>query len=179
MSLIWQPGLVSTALISDRIGPVWTTVIAFFARVAVFGLIVIDQSTLAIAIFALGGDIPRHGAARCAVCSRPFWHGASRGTHRCHHDGASDLRRRRRLWRHVDFRCHRNLRRSLHPLAYYFRPSARSNGDRAIGIEELHKDYVQWSASGDVPLARFQTDFDRVRELPDLTGKIRKFGDRY
>jgi hypothetical protein len=38
-------GPLSTALISDRIGPVWTTVIAFFTRVAVFGLFVIDQST--------------------------------------------------------------------------------------------------------------------------------------
>ena len=53
MGLTSLIGLVATALISDRIGPAWTTVIAFAARVAVFGLIAIDQSTLSIAIFAL------------------------------------------------------------------------------------------------------------------------------
>jgi predicted MFS family arabinose efflux permease len=53
MGLTSLIGLVATAIISDRIGPVWTTVIAFTARVAVFGLIAVDQSTLAIAIFAL------------------------------------------------------------------------------------------------------------------------------
>jgi predicted MFS family arabinose efflux permease len=53
MGLASLIGLVATAVISDRIGPVWTTVIAFSARVAVFGLIVVDQSALSIAIFAL------------------------------------------------------------------------------------------------------------------------------
>jgi hypothetical protein len=53
-----------------------------------------------------------------------------------------------------------------------------TNDNRAVGIEELHEDYVQWS-SEPMPIARFQREFDRVRELPDLAGKIRKFGDRY
>ena len=53
MGLTSLLGLVATGLVSDRVGPVWTTAIAFAARVAVFGLIAIDQSTLSIAIFAL------------------------------------------------------------------------------------------------------------------------------
>ena len=53
MGLTGLIGLLATGLTSDRIGPVWTTALAFAARVAVFGLIAIDQSTLSIAIFAL------------------------------------------------------------------------------------------------------------------------------
>jgi hypothetical protein len=39
----------------DRLnaGPVWTTAVTFAARIAVFGLIAVDQSPLSIAIFAL------------------------------------------------------------------------------------------------------------------------------
>jgi MFS family permease len=46
-------GLVATALISDRIGPMWTAAIAFAARVAVFCLMAVDTSALSIAIFSL------------------------------------------------------------------------------------------------------------------------------
>ena len=46
-------GLVATALISDRIGPMWTAAIAFTARVGVFCLIAVDTSTPSIAIFSL------------------------------------------------------------------------------------------------------------------------------
>ena len=53
MGLTGLIGLAGTGLISDRAGPAWTAAIAFAARVAVFGLIAIDQSALAIAIFAL------------------------------------------------------------------------------------------------------------------------------
>src|SRR5262249_62223340 len=49
----------------------------------------------------------------------------------------------------------------------------------AVGIEELHGDYTSWSSSKPMPLTRFQLEFDRARDLPDLAGKIRKFGDRY
>ena len=38
-------------------------------------------------------------------------------------------------------------------------------GNAAIGMDELHADY--------------EAEFDRLRDLPDLAGKIRKFGDRY
>jgi predicted MFS family arabinose efflux permease len=53
MGLTGLLGLLATALASDRIGPAWTSAIAFAARVAVFGLIAVDQSPLSIAIFAL------------------------------------------------------------------------------------------------------------------------------
>jgi len=53
MGLTGLLGLLATGLASDRAGPAWTTAIAFAARVAVFGLIAVDQSALAIAIFAL------------------------------------------------------------------------------------------------------------------------------
>ncbi len=53
MGLTGLLGLLATGLVSDRAGPAWTTAIAFAARVAVFGLIAVDQSALSIAIFAL------------------------------------------------------------------------------------------------------------------------------
>jgi predicted MFS family arabinose efflux permease len=53
MGLTGLLGLLATGLISDRAGPAWTSAIAFAARVAVFGLIALDQSTLSIAVFAL------------------------------------------------------------------------------------------------------------------------------
>src|SRR5262249_37929526 len=53
MGLTGLVGLLATAFASDRIGPAWTSVVAFAARVAVFGLIAIDQSPLSIAVFAL------------------------------------------------------------------------------------------------------------------------------
>jgi predicted MFS family arabinose efflux permease len=53
MGLTGLLGLVATGLVSDRAGPAWTSALAFAARVAVFGLIAVDQSTLSIAVFAL------------------------------------------------------------------------------------------------------------------------------
>ena len=53
MGLTGLMGLVATGLVSDRAGPVWTTAVTFAARIAVFGLIAVDQSPLSIAIFAL------------------------------------------------------------------------------------------------------------------------------
>jgi predicted MFS family arabinose efflux permease len=53
MGLTGLMGLVATALASDRIGPAWISVIAFAARVAVLGLIAVDQSPVSIAVFAL------------------------------------------------------------------------------------------------------------------------------
>lgn len=52
----------------------------------------------------------------------------------------------------------------------------------AITIDELHADYEVWClTSGVQPLSRqaFADEFDRVREVPQLEGKIRKFGSRY
>jgi predicted MFS family arabinose efflux permease len=53
MGLTGLLGLLATGLISDRAGPAWTSALAFAARVVVFGLIAVDQSTLSIAVFAL------------------------------------------------------------------------------------------------------------------------------
>jgi predicted MFS family arabinose efflux permease len=53
MGLTALLGVLATGLLSDRAGPVWTTAASFVARVVVFGLIVIDQSTVSIAIFTL------------------------------------------------------------------------------------------------------------------------------
>jgi predicted MFS family arabinose efflux permease len=53
MGLTGLVGLLATALASDRIGPAWTSIVAFAARVAVFALIAVDQSPLSIAVFAL------------------------------------------------------------------------------------------------------------------------------
>jgi hypothetical protein len=52
----------------------------------------------------------------------------------------------------------------------------------AISIEDLHADYHAWclaSALRSLSLEAFGNEFDRVRELPQLEGKIRKFGSRY
>jgi predicted MFS family arabinose efflux permease len=53
MGLTGLLGLLATGLVSDRAGPAWTSALAFAARVAVFGLIAVDQSALSIAVFAL------------------------------------------------------------------------------------------------------------------------------
>jgi predicted MFS family arabinose efflux permease len=53
MGLTGLLGLLATGLVSDRAGPAWTSALAFAARVAVFGLIAVDQSTVSIAVFAL------------------------------------------------------------------------------------------------------------------------------
>jgi predicted MFS family arabinose efflux permease len=53
MGLTGLIGLLATGLLCDRAGPMWTTAITFAARIAVFGLIAVDQSPVSIAIFAL------------------------------------------------------------------------------------------------------------------------------
>ncbi len=46
-------GVLAGGAFSDRVGPVWPTALAFAARVAVFALVMVDQSPLSVAIFAL------------------------------------------------------------------------------------------------------------------------------
>ena len=53
MGLTGLLGVIAGGALSDRAGPVWPTGLAFGARVAVFALIMIDQSSLSVAIFAL------------------------------------------------------------------------------------------------------------------------------
>jgi predicted MFS family arabinose efflux permease len=52
MGLTGLIGVVAGGALSDRAGPAWPTALSFAARVAVFGLIVADQSTLSVAMFA-------------------------------------------------------------------------------------------------------------------------------
>jgi hypothetical protein len=54
-----------------------------------------------------------------------------------------------------------------------------TNDNRAVGIDELHNDYVAWSPLPAMAIDQFQRAFDQAREVPELVGKIRKFGDRY
>lgn len=53
MGLTGLIGVVAGGAMSDRTGPAWPTALSFAARVAVFGLVMVDQSTLSVAIFAL------------------------------------------------------------------------------------------------------------------------------
>ena len=53
MGLTGLIGIVAGGAFSDRVGPIWPTVLAFGARVVVFALILIDQSALSVAVFAL------------------------------------------------------------------------------------------------------------------------------
>lgn len=52
----------------------------------------------------------------------------------------------------------------------------------AIALDALHADYEVWCMGKSVvaaPLEVFGDEFDRVRDVPELAGKIRKFGSRY
>ncbi len=52
----------------------------------------------------------------------------------------------------------------------------------AISVEELHANYELWCRANGLrsyPREAFAIEFDQVRELPQLDGKIRKFGNRY
>ena len=53
MGLTGLIGVVAGGAFSDRAGPVWPTALAFAARVAVFALVMVDQSTTSVALFAL------------------------------------------------------------------------------------------------------------------------------
>jgi len=53
MGLTGLLGVVAGGAFSDRSGPVWPTALAFAARVAVFALVMADQSVVSVAIFAL------------------------------------------------------------------------------------------------------------------------------
>jgi hypothetical protein len=68
-------------------------------------------------------------------------------------------------------------------VVHYMADRTEPTGDpAAVAFHELHSDYVRWcNANALQPLSRdvFTTEFDRVRELPQLEGKIRKFGSRY
>lgn len=69
-----------------------------------------------------------------------------------------------------------------HVLAWLAERAVPTSGNKAIGISALYQDYAEWcaeAASRAASISLFEDEFDRVRGLPDLAGKIRKFGDRY
>lgn len=53
MGLTGLIGVVAAGALSDRSGPLWPTALCFAARVAVFALVMVDQSTASVAVFAL------------------------------------------------------------------------------------------------------------------------------
>lgn len=53
MGLTALAGVMAAGLWSDRAGPLWPAAASFIARLAVFGLILVDQSTVSVALFAL------------------------------------------------------------------------------------------------------------------------------
>ncbi len=53
MGLTGLLGVVAAGVLSDRSGPVMPAALSFVARVAVFGLVLVDQSTVSVTIFAL------------------------------------------------------------------------------------------------------------------------------
>lgn len=53
MGLTALIGVMAAGAYSDRAGPIWPTALSFAARIAVFGLLMVDQSALSVTIFAL------------------------------------------------------------------------------------------------------------------------------
>ncbi len=53
MGLTGLLGVVAGGVLSDRAGPAWPTAIAFAARVVGFAIVIVNPSTLSVAIFAL------------------------------------------------------------------------------------------------------------------------------
>lgn len=53
MGLTGLLGVVVAGYFSDKTGPVWPTAICFAARAAVFALVMVDQSPVSVAVFAL------------------------------------------------------------------------------------------------------------------------------
>jgi hypothetical protein len=57
-----------------------------------------------------------------------------------------------------------------------------TNSPAGLGADELHADYEAWCmAAGRRVLSQeeFLDEFDRVRQSPQLAGRIKKFGARY
>jgi len=67
-------------------------------------------------------------------------------------------------------------------VAWMAERAAPSPDAAAVTIEELHDDYHVWcvgNALRRLSVSDFAQEFDRVRDMPELAGKIRKFGNRY
>ena len=53
MGVTGLAGVLWAGAAADRYGPVWPTLVAFLVRIAAFALVLIDQSTVSVAVFAL------------------------------------------------------------------------------------------------------------------------------
>jgi hypothetical protein len=52
----------------------------------------------------------------------------------------------------------------------------------AISLDSLHSDYDVWCRGESleaIPVDAFTEEFDRLREIPELSGNIQKIGNRY
>jgi len=57
-----------------------------------------------------------------------------------------------------------------------------ASAQRAVSLDELYADYLVWCERHDLAamaIDAFESEFDDVRALPSLAGRIRKFGQRY
>ena len=68
-------GVVVAGMLSDRCGPVWPTALAFAVRVAAFVLIMIDQSPISVAVFALAFGVTLLVTAPLTVAFVSEWFG--------------------------------------------------------------------------------------------------------
>jgi hypothetical protein len=60
--------------------------------------------------------------------------------------------------------------------------TAPAGSAAAVSAEALYRDYQMWcsdQALAPLPAEPFGSEFERLRSLPELAGKIRRFGDRY
>ena len=67
-------------------------------------------------------------------------------------------------------------------MLYFTERTELTAGTHAIDVRELHADYEAWClGKGFAALASaaFAEEFDRLRERPEVAGKIRKFASRY
>jgi hypothetical protein len=69
-----------------------------------------------------------------------------------------------------------------HVIVWIAERAVPTGGNRGVAVEALHADYARWCERKDIAtqtLEDFELAFDHVRQLPELAGKIRKFGARY
>ena len=69
-----------------------------------------------------------------------------------------------------------------HVVAWIAARAVPAASNSAISLHDLYADYLAWCADPRcevLTVLRFEQELDAARALPELVGKIRKFGDRY
>lgn len=67
-------------------------------------------------------------------------------------------------------------------VASWMSDRARPHANATTTLHDLHRDYERWCKAQGLPgcdAGMFGSAFDRLRGMPELCGKIRKFGTRY